>query len=119
MLYANGAALETAAIDPGSWWWPVVTQLFRHGQEPKKMTKTKTNTKKDKDKYKKIQRHGEELLKRNTMQGQARGLARGSHHLIIFRLPVEKQILSVFCRFLSKDLQIAHQTLKMHRNKQM
>ena len=74
---------------------------------------------KDRDKYKRIQRHGEELLKRNTMQGQARGLARGSHHLIIFRLPVEKQILSVFCRFLSKDLQIAHQTLKMHRNKQM
>ena len=73
---------------------------------------------KDKDKYKKIQRHGEELLKHNTMQGQARGLARGSHHLIIFRLPVEKQILSVFCRFLSKDLQIAHQTLKMHQNKQ-
>ena len=59
------------------------------------------------------------MLKRNTMRGQARGLARGSHHLIIFRLPVEKQILSVFCRFLSKDLQIAHQTLKMHRNKQM
>ena len=72
----------------------------------------------NRDKYKKIRRHGEELLKRNTMQGQARGLARGSHHLIIFRLPVEKQILSVFCRFLSKDLQIAHQTLKMHQNKQ-
>ena len=65
MLYANGAALETAAIDPGSWWWPVVTQLFRHGQEPKKMTKTKTNTKKDKDKYKKIQR---QIQKRQRQQ---------------------------------------------------
>ena len=48
MLYANGAALETAAIDPGSWWWPVVTQLFRHRQEPKKDDNDKDIYKKDK-----------------------------------------------------------------------